>query len=174
MTVLWRSPAAEIECRQHGRSPKEYPEEYARYGRTSSGTRRLRCKACARVFAPEPRPEGARRELWLHGEYHAMRMLTDHAPMRCNLARSGIGAGLLYQLLKRAHWAVRDFQCLGVDSRAGAAAGARPLPLRLAADWQTFGVNWSDRGDRRKVMVHGVATADAASGYAFAGLGAVD
>ena len=155
-------------CRQHGRAPAAHPEGYARYGRTASGAQRLLCKSCEHAFVPERRPSGMPRQPWLYDEYRALGALMAHAPISRVLARSGLGAGRLYQLLGRAHRAVRSFRQGRADALAGAAAVRRPFPLRLACDRQVYGVNWSDRSDRRKVMLYGIATADATTGYVFA------
>ena len=153
------------DCENAEASPTERPERYARYGATASGSRRLRCLCCERVFVPGRR-RGPSRQPWLFEEYQAVERLLQHTPMRRILAGTGLNAGRLYPLLHRAAAAARGRMRSG-DARAGRALADGP-GMALSSDRQLYAVNWSDRGDRRKVLVHAVATADQRSGYVLA------
>jgi len=150
-------------CRQHGLARREHPEGYALEGSTARGSRRLRCKACDGKFTEAPAMPGRGREPWLHVEYEALKMVMGHAPVRKVLRHTGLSAGRFYALLARVDGLLRGLQ--GELDRRAAQVMAGSEPLRLSVDRQTYMVNWSDRKDRRKVFLQGVATAEAASGY---------
>ena len=154
-------------CGQCGASPAVHPQGYVRCGKTSAGTQRLKCKACGRRFTPDARVSGPPRQALLYEEYQALRLCVEHIPFRKILGSTGLNAGRFYPLLHRAADAARVFQRRG-DARAASRAPGGNGRIRLAADRQVYSVNWSDRGDRRKVMVHGIATADLDTDYVFA------
>jgi len=61
----------------------------------------------------------------------------------------------------------RQCQAFSADRERNLLEGM-PLPkLYLATDRQTLAVNWSQRKDRRNIMLQAIATADLKTGYVF-------
>lgn len=157
------SGCPKADCTNAEASPDLHPERYRRYG-TRGQRQRFQCGDCGSVFTPGAW-RGAPRQPWLFEEYQAVERLLQHSPMRRILQGTGLNTSRLYRLMRRSGQAIRDWMQAG-DQRAGQAASTRPLTL--CVDRQMYTVNWSDRSDRRKVMLHAIATADQRSGYVFA------
>ena len=152
------------DCTNAHAAPVRSPERYTRYGTNRGGATRLRCRACGGVFTPGRARPGPARQPWLHEEYIALERVLQHTPIRRILQGAGLNAGRFYPLLSYAAQAVNKWMG-AADQQAAGAAG--DLSLALCVDRQVYAVNWSDRGDRRKVMLHAIATADQRTGFVF-------
>jgi len=151
------------DCRHHveGIGWKEHPSAYWKQGGD-----RLLCKQCEHSFRPRPQRRGRRRSPWLWREYDAMRLVLEHRPLRKVVRHTGVSAGQLYPLLERGE-GLLGTQQQALDTQAMDVLGSRER-LALCIDRQMYRVNWADRSDRRKVMLYGIAMAEAETGYVLA------
>lgn len=135
---------------------------YARFGKTKVGTPRWRCNACRKTFSEEGAPQLRQRKT--HKNRDVFLLLVNKSPLRRIAEVTGLSAEALYGKISFIHR-----QCL-------AFAGHRELPLLqgmtlpkvyIAVDRQAHNVNWSNRKDRRNVVLNAVASADLGCGYVF-------
>ena len=134
-----------------------------RFGTTSSGSIRWKCKACSKVFT-----QGAKataRQRVTHKNKDIFTLLVNKMPMRRIGEVTGLNPQVVYDKMK---WVHRQCQSFIGDREARLLRGEVNLPkLYLAVDRQQYVVNWSGRKDKRNVMLAAIATADLQSGYVF-------
>jgi transposase-like protein len=149
------------DCSNH-RVAAPNPKAYQRFGLTTAGTPRYRCKACQRTFAVGGR--ALKRQRITHLNKTILLMLVNKMPIRRIAKVTELNAVTLYGKIDFLHR-----QCL-----VFAAAQERALleldlrRLYISVDRQDYTVNWSRDTDRRNVVLHAVGSADNTSGYVFA------
>lgn len=149
-------------CGNHGRGAVAHPELYQRFGRTSAGSTRLRCKACGKLFSihVSPTPRQKRPEV----NALVYRLLINKMPMRRICETAGIGSQTLYTKLEFIADRVRQFARI----QELPLLQGRPLPpLLLSTDRQDYLLNWGTSEDRRNTRLHGIGTADNRTGFVF-------
>ncbi|MCX5734576.1 MAG: hypothetical protein NTW68_09655 [candidate division NC10 bacterium] len=148
-------------CANHPIPLSRAAGSYQSFGKTHSGSRRYRCKACRQTFSVgiatlrQKAPEKNRTIFTL---------LVNKAPLRriCEVAQ--IDPSHLYWKIKFLTAQCQTF----VADRERRLLGGLPLRrLYLTTDRQEYMVNWPRQEDRRNVLLHAVGTADTTSGYVF-------
>lgn len=150
-------------CKNLGRDPEAYPDDYQRFGRTPAGSLRFRCKACSSTFSRALRATLRLRQ----PEKTEMiaRLLMNKSPMRrvCEVAE--VHPVTLYQRIG----------LVAKQSARFAAGFERPLlegmafpRLHIACDRQDYVFNWGSHLDRRNVVLRSIASAEDRTGYVFA------
>lgn len=148
---------------------------FQKFGKTKSGSPRVRCRTCGRTqsmpVAPTWRQKAADKNEIL------LSLLVNKVPMRRILEVAGVGPQTLYRKIE-----FFEQQCL-------AFAAAHESRLRsmefghvdLATDRQDYLVNWGSHLNRLSFMVRAVATAERRSGFVLGihpnfdpGIGAVE
>ncbi|MFL6678824.1 MAG: hypothetical protein ACJ8IK_10825 [Burkholderiaceae bacterium] len=149
------------ECANH-LVPVTEAGRYAKFGKTRFGTPRWRCNACRKTFSEEGAPMLRQRKT--HKNRDVFLLLVNKSPLKRIMEVTGLSAEAVYGKIAFVHR-----QCM-------AFAGHRELPLLqgmalpkmyIAVDRQAHNVNWSNRRDRRNVVLNAVASADLDSGYVF-------
>lgn len=137
--------------------------QYVLRGKTAAGAQRYRCNACRKTFS------GAGKSTSKHRMPHKNRdvfaLLISKMPLRRMAWYTGLDRQTIYGKI--------DFVYRQCVAFAGARErslldGSLALPtMYLSTDRQTLAVNWSNRKDRRNVMLQAIATADLTSGFVF-------
>lgn len=149
-------------CAQQVRGVHSHPDGYQRFGHTSAGSLRYRCKTCFRLFAvavsATPRQKRA--------DINALvfRLLVNKMPMRRICETAGIGPQTLYTKLRFLSERTRDF---AREHEAPLLDGRELPPLLLSTDRQDYLINWGTSADRRNIRLHGIGTADNRSSFVF-------
>lgn len=138
------------------------PGAYARFGKTRAGTPRWRCNACRKTFSEDGAPLLRQRKA--HKNRDVFMMLMNKSPLRRIAEMTGLSPDALYGKVSFIHR-----QCLAfAGSRERALLDGMALPkMYIAADRQAHNVNWSNRRDRRNVVLNAIGSADLESGYVF-------
>lgn len=151
-------------CVHHSIAVSEVPSAYQQFGSTSIGSKRYRCKACKSTFTVKPAGlNPIAKQIHSDKNPQIFAMLSGKMPLRRICEAAGVSAPVLYQRI--------DFlyrQCVAFQTAREDRLARLELPrLYLGTDRQDHVVNWSDRKDKRNVLVTAVATADNLSGYVF-------
>lgn len=147
-------------CSNHGASVSEHPEAYQGFGKTASGSRRLRCKQCRHTFAIGG-PTIRQREP--HKNKIIFKLLVNKTPIKriCEVAE--VHPQTVYDKL--------DFlyrqACAFAGSRERDLPGMPIERLDVSVDRQDYLVNWTRRADKRNVRLSAVGSADNRTGYVF-------
>ncbi len=154
-------------CRNHGLPDGQEPgpyrprSRYLKFG-VSQGKQRLQCRACGSTWSPGGNPRGRPRRPLKKEERKVFRGLISHTPY----ARM---SGLLEVSLSRLHQLIGRFEEEALEAQAALEEGLpealRGRRLTLSTDRQVYPVNWSEREDRRNIVLHSVVTADQGTGY---------
>lgn len=149
-------------CEQNGMGAEQHPKLYQRFGKTSAGSARLRCKACGKLFSV-PTSATPRQK---RSDINAMvyRLLINKMPMRRICETAGIGVQTLYTKLEFIAERARHF---AREHEAPLLTGKELPPLLLSTDRQDYLLNWGTSADRRNTRLHGVGTADNRTSYVF-------
>jgi transposase-like protein len=135
---------------------------YAKFGKTRFGTPRWRCNACRKTFSEEGMPMLRQRKT--HKNRDVFLLLVNKSPLKRIMEITGLSAEAVYGKIAFVHR-----QCLAFSGhRELQLLQGMTLPkMYLAVDRQAHNVNWSNRRDRRNVVLNAVASADLDSGYVF-------
>lgn len=135
---------------------------YARFGRTPAGTPRWRCNACRKTFSQAGAP--LLRQRMAHKNRDVFALLVNKSPLRRIAEVADIDVKTVYAKISFVHRQCRAF----AGERERRLFEGMTLPkVYLAVDRQTHNVNWSNRKDRRNVVLNAIASADLVSGYVF-------
>jgi hypothetical protein len=135
---------------------------YKRFGKTDHGSQRWRCLACGKTFSEPAR--ATLRQRMPRKNQQVFRLLMNKMPLRRICESAGISMQTLYDKLAFIHRQVLAFA--GRRERR-LLEGMAHRRLYVAVDRQDYAVNWSQRRDRRNVVLRAIGSADMASGYVF-------
>lgn len=135
---------------------------YKRFGRTDQGSQRWRCLACGKTFS-EPKRTTLRQRLPRRNQ-QVFRLLVNKMPLRRVCESAGIAMQTLYDKLGFIH---RQAVAFAARRERKLLDGMAHRRLYVAVDRQDYAVNWSQRRDRRNVVLRAIGSADLASGYVF-------
>lgn len=161
-TVL-QSSCPELLCTQH-RVPVATPGAYQSFGATTLGSRRYRCKTCGKTFSVKPAGlNPIRHQVQSDKNGVILRMLVGKMPLRRICEAADVSPRVLYRRIDffaeqaEAFLAQREAKLREQDLRR----------LYIGVDRQDHAINWSQRKDKRNVVISSVASADNGSGYVF-------
>lgn len=161
--VLPNAPKCETVGCDHHEKPVTSRDHYQRFGRTSMGSARFRCKACRRVVTFSASPIKRQRDP--SKNRIILSLLMNKSPMRRICEVADIRPKTLYQRISFFHEQCRRF--VATHEQAFFENGFRHARAYVCVDRQDYLVNWSNQDDRRNVRLHAVASADQRSGYVF-------
>ena len=133
---------------------------YRSSGTTSGDSKRYQCTKCRKTFSI-PKPTQRQRDT--HYNKTIFKMLTNRVPLSRIVSMLGISWKVLYHRIDFIHQ-----QCLAFAAdRERKLATLSIRRLYLAVDKQDHLVNWTERKDKRNVVLSAIASADNATGYVF-------
>lgn len=133
---------------------------YQSFGMNRGGSKRYRCRKCLATFSI---PTPARYQHDTHHNQAIFKMLVNKVPFARIVSMLDISWEVFYHRLDFVHR-----QCLAFA--ADRERNLNVLPIRrlyLATDRQEYTVNWTERKDKRNIVLSAVASADNSSGYVF-------
>lgn len=146
-------------CAHHG-VPVGTKKAYRAFGKTASGAQRYRCMACMKTVS-RPKPSSGQRET-----YHNLdifKMLVNKVPLSRIVEMLGISWTLLYHRIDYIH-----AQCMRFAGQRERKLAQMPLErLNVAIDRQDHVINWTERKDKRNVVLSAITSVDNASLYVF-------
>lgn len=151
----------EADCQNHGFDVKRSSNRYQSFGRTPSGSRRYRCKACGKTFAVG---NASLRQRKPHKNREVFSLLVNKMPIRRIVDHAGISASSVYGKIDFFH-----AQCIAfVAQRERKLLDGFPIHrLDISVDRQEYVVNWDNQWDKRNVRLQAVGSADNRTSYIF-------
>jgi transposase-like protein len=151
------------DCDMFGVPPTVAAGAYVQFGKSAAGTPRYRCNVCGKTFSGVGK--STKKHRMPHKNREVFALLVSQMALRrmswvTQLDRKSIYGKIVFLYEQcQAFSANRERQLL---------VGNVPLPkMYLSTDRQTLSVNWSNRKDRRNIMLQAIATADLTTGYVF-------
>lgn len=151
------------ECPNFGCSVEAYPDHYRKRGTTSRGHQRFQCKQCRTTFTQgslkrRSHPSAKNyNNVWLF-----MEIVNDTGINRA-MEVTKFSAQSIYRKIDMFYE-----RCIAFQQQREARLKTMDLPfMRLCTDRQEYQVNWSQRRDKRFVVVSAIGSADKASRYVF-------
>ncbi|MBI1282980.1 MAG: hypothetical protein GC183_01415 [Thiobacillus sp.] len=145
----------------NGSTPVTDRKAYYRFGKSSTGAPRWRCRACNKTITRSQK--ALRRQRTTHLNKTILLALTNKMPIKRILNVTGLNAATLYGKI--------DFlyrQCQAFSGERERAFQTLPIHrLYISVDRQEYKVNWSRYTDRRNIVLRAVGSADNASGFVF-------
>ena len=135
---------------------------YHRFGKTSSGSLRFRCKLCRRLFSISQL--ATTRQRIADKNELIFKLLVNKSPMRRICKVMEIGPETLYQ---RVGFFYDQAIAFAASKEALLLEGMPIKRLNIGVDRQDYMVNWTTQTNRRNVILHAVSSADNASGFVF-------
>lgn len=146
-------------CKNHT-TPVGTPKAYASYGTQKSGAKRYRCNECKKVFTVSL---ATYRQVDQTFNNQIFKLLVNKMPLNRIIEVTGVSWGVLYHRINFIHK-----QCMAFASHQERKFKHKSIPrLYLAVDRQEYQVNWTEREDRRNVILNAISTADNTTGYVF-------
>lgn len=133
---------------------------YRSFGTTKGGARRYQCAKCHKTLSV-PKPTQYQHDT--HHNQMIFKMLVNKVPLNRIVAMLGIHWEVLYNRIDFIHR-----QCL--DFAADRETKLKDMPMKrlyLSLDRQDHVVNWTERHDKRNVILSCIASADNSTGYVF-------
>jgi transposase-like protein len=131
-------------------------------GKTAAGTQRYRCNVCKTTFSGAGK--STKRQRMPHKNRDVFALLISQIALRKLAWFTQLDRKTVYDKIG---FVYRQCQAFSADRERTLLEGMALPKLYLATDRQTLAVNWSQRKDRRNVMLQAIATADLTSGYVF-------
>ncbi len=133
---------------------------YRRFGTTASGTQRYRCNVCLKTVS-KPKHDSRQRDT-----YHNIdifKMLVNKVPLSRIVEMLGISWSLLYNRIDYIH-----SQCMAFAGNRESKLSTMDFErLNISVDRQDHVINWSERKDKRNVVLSAITSVDNTSHYVF-------
>jgi len=150
-------------CANHGVLLSAVPGGYVKYDKTAGGSIRWKCKACGKVFTQGAKP--TKRQQITHKNREIFALLVNKMPIRRICEVTDLHPKVVYDKIE---WIHRQCMLFVGDRERRLLEGGTSVPkMYVAVDRQQYVVNWSQRKDKRNVMLAAIASADLVSGYVF-------
>lgn len=147
------------ECSNHT-VPVGTKKAYASFGTTASGGKRYRCNVCKKTLTIS---KPTYRQLDTHHNIEIFKLLVNKVPLNRIINIVGISWEVLYHRMNFIHK-----QCMAFIANRENKLKDMPIKrLYLAIDRQDYEVNWTERKDKRNVVLSAIASADNSTGYVF-------
>jgi transposase-like protein len=147
------------DCANHT-VPVGTKKAYRSFGATASGAKRFQCSLCKKTLTISKPTKGQHDT---HQNIDIFKQLVNKVPLSRIVSMLDISWEVLYHRINFIHQ-----QCLKfVANRERKLSTLAIDRLYLSVDRQNYEVNWSQRKDKRNVMLMALATADNTTGYVF-------
>jgi len=133
---------------------------YVQRGKTAAGTQRYRCNACKKTFSGAGK--STKRQRMPHKNRDVFGLIISQMAIRKLAWFTQLDRKTVYSKMA---FVYRQCQAFSADRERKLLEGFELPKLYLSTDRQTLAVNWSQRKDRRNIMLQAIATADLKSGY---------
>lgn len=147
-----------VDCPNHSQSVKDHPEKYNRFGTTSAGQPRYRCKFCLKTFSRKKQGRKHRRPELNERIYLA---LVNKIPINRICEIENVQPKTVYDKLQFLYERCQTFSA----EKERQLKGKTDYSFFLATDTRNFHLNWQRASQRKNVCIQTVTTTDISSGY---------
>jgi len=145
-------------CENHT-VPYGTKKAYRSFGYTASGAKRIQCTCGATFSIPKP----TQRQRKTHYNIDIFKLLVNKVPLSRIVNILGISWEVLYNRIDFIH-----SQCIAFSANRENKLRDMPIErLYLSIDRQEYEVNWTERKDKRNIVLTAMASADNTTGYVF-------
>jgi len=150
-----------VTCANYFRPVDSHPESYLAHGRTATGAKRYRCKACRKTLSDGRRHH---RQKTSHENKTVFQMLVAKVCITRIAQITGLGPATVYDKIDFLHDQCRKF----------VADRERRMPqmwfkrMRIATDMQDYMVNWPTKKLRKTIQFRAIASSCLNTGYVLA------
>lgn len=133
---------------------------YKSFGSTAQGAKRFQCLGCKKTFSI---PKPTQYQHHTDKNLQIFKMLVNKVPLSRIVHMLDISWAVLYSRLDFIHK-----QCLAFASSKEIELKNKEFKrLYVAVDRQDYTVNWTERKDKRNIVLHAMASAENSTGYVF-------
>lgn len=133
---------------------------YASFGTTRNGAKRYRCNLCKKTVSIAVPTQGQHET---HKNIDIFKLLVNKAPLNRIIEVTGVSWEVLYNRIDFIHK-----QCLVFSSnRENKLKNMELKRLYISVDRQEYNINWTNRLDKRNIVLSAIASADNTTGYIF-------
>lgn len=141
--------------------PVGTPKAYRAYGTNAHGSKRMQCCACGKTFIVASKPDKGQHET--HQNRDIFKMLVNKVALARIVRMSEISWDTLYRRIDFIH-----SQCMAFAARRERKLQTHQIKrLYLSIDAQDYLVNWTERKDKRNIVLKAITAADNKTGYVF-------
>ncbi len=149
-------------CANHGVPTTAGTAYYYAYGKSDEGSQRYKCRGCGKTFSVPAR--ATLRQRLPQVTRQIFKLLMNKMPLLRICEVAGISPWTLYNRISFIHKRCLAFAAVH-ERKLMNMALARSV--YVAVDRQNYVVNWTNRKDKRNIMLTAVGSADLTSGYVF-------
>ena len=147
------------ECHNHT-IPVGTKKAYRSFGTAASGAKRFQCALCHKTFSIAKPTQGQHET---HHNIEIFKLLMNKVPLSRIINILDISWEVLYNRINFIHK-----QCLAFTAdREKQLKDLAIKRLYIAVDKQDYEINWTERKDKRNIVLSAMASADNATGYVF-------
>jgi transposase-like protein len=149
------------ECANHS-VPVGTKKAYIAFGTTAGGSKRYRCNLCKKTFITTSKATKGQHDTFKNIEI--FKLLVNKVPLNRIIEITEVSWHALYNKIDFIHK-----QC--IDFASSREKQLKDMPIKrvyLAVDRQEYAVNWTERKDKRNVILTAMASADNSTNYVFA------
>ena len=146
------------DCSNHLLTVNKHPEQYNRFGTTSAGQPRYRCKQCSKTFSQKKQGRKHRRPELNERIYLA---LVNKIPINRICEIENVQPKTVYDKLQFLYERCQKF----LVEKEQQLKDKTDYPFFLATDTRNFHLNWQRSSQRKNVCLQTVTTTDISSGY---------
>lgn len=147
------------DCTNHG-VPVDTPKAYRKHGTTAKGMPRYRCNGCGKTVN---QTKTNTRQRVTHHNIDIFKMLVNKVPLSRIVEMLDISWDLLYHRIDFIHTQCMRF----VANRERKLADMEFERLYISVDRQDHTINWTDRKDKRNVVLSAITSVCNSTGYVF-------
>ncbi len=152
-----------IGCGHFGISVRCEGKFYKRNGKSSAGNQRFKCLSCGKTFVADSAKRMSHPQNKSHNNTALFRLLVNNINMNRCVEVTGLDPKTIYRKIDMFYERAVSFTA----SRESLLKQMNLGLMRLATDRQEYHVNWSNRKNKKNVVMTAIGTADKASSYVF-------
>jgi transposase-like protein len=151
------------QCSNFGLLITQHPSRYRKRGITSEGHQRFQCKDCLKTFTNGSNKRRSHPNSKNYDNVWLFKQLVNQTGINRCMELTGLSSQTIYRKIDMFYE-----RCLFFLQERESRLRDMELPfMRLSTDRQEYQVNWSQRRDKRFVVVSAIGSADKASRYVF-------
>lgn len=148
-------------CSNHAIGIRLGKKHYQSFGKTKSGSRRYRCKACGKTFSIGGVTLRQRKP---HLNKLIFKLLMNKSPFRRICEVVDISPKTLYDKI---NFLYQQCQTFAGNRERRLLAGMPIRRVYVGVDRQNYMLNWTNRWDKRNIILYAIGSADNKTGYVF-------
>ncbi|MDK9761898.1 hypothetical protein KI743_07770 [Vibrio sp. D420a] len=152
-----------LDCPNFGKRFTAHPDLYKLNGKTSKGKQRLKCLCCKTSFTHQSDKRKSHPDSKSHQNVTLFRLLVNDMSINRIMEVTELSAPTIYRKIDMFYE-----RCISFAYHRERNLRQMKLEfMRLSTDRQEYHVNWSNRKDKKNIILNAIGTADKASRYVF-------